>query len=124
MDQDGPIHNRSEMKQKRRDLRHKMTAAETRLWKYLKSSQLENRKFRRQHSVGPYILDFYCPTEKLSIELDGESHEGPIAAQHDAKRTAYLNAHGIRVLRFENQAVFDMPEGVLNRIREVFRDRK
>jgi very-short-patch-repair endonuclease len=91
------------------------------LWTYLKAGQLKGRKSRRQHSVGSYILDFYCPEEKLAVELDGESHAGPIAAAHDAERTAYLQSQGIEVLRFENKVVWDMPEALLNRICECFR---
>ncbi|MGJ8639121.1 MAG: endonuclease domain-containing protein [Opitutaceae bacterium] len=114
----GNIHNRPKQKSNCQTLRNKLTPAEARLWTYLKSSQLDGLKFRRQHGVGPYVLDFYCPSEQLAIELDGESHAGPIAAKHDAERTAYLNSLNIRVLRFENEAVFDMPEAVLQRIRE------
>jgi very-short-patch-repair endonuclease len=99
-----------------------MTPAEARLWTYLKSSQLGGRKFRRQHSIGPYILDFYCPAERLSVELDGESHAGPVAAAQDLERTQYLKAQGIRELRFENQVVWNMPDALLERIRANFLD--
>ena len=58
-------------KEKRRALRQNLTAAEATLWKYIKGRQLQGRKFRRQHPVGPYIVDFYCVEEKLAIELDG-----------------------------------------------------
>ena len=115
-----PLHNRSELKVIRRKLRNAMTPAEARLWTYLKKGQLDGRKFRRQHSVGRYVLDFYCPSEKLSVELDGESHAGPIAAAHDAERSDYLKALGIRVIRFENQVVWDMPESMLERIKQNF----
>ena len=117
---DGPIHNRLSQRSSRKKLRNNLTPAEARLWNYLKSSQLDGRKFRRQHGVGPYILDFYCPREHLAIELDGQSHDGPIAATHDAERTAYLTSLNIRVLRFENEVVFNMPEALLRRIRENF----
>ena len=114
-------HNHRRLLATRKKLRSAMTPAEARLWTYLKAGQLNGRKFRRQHSVGSYILDFYCPGEKLAVELDGEAHVGPIAAAYDAERTAYLQAQGIEVLRFENKAVWDMPEALLNRIREGFR---
>jgi len=103
-----------------RSLRKSMTPAEIRLWQMLKGRQLEGRKFRRQHGIGPYVLDFYCPSEKLAVELDGESHAGPIAAAKDAERTAYLAERGVVVIRFENKLVFDWPEAVLERIREHF----
>ena len=115
-----PVHNRSELKSIRKKLRRALTPAEARYWIYLKNGQVCGRKFRRQHSVGPHVLDFYCPTEKLAVELDGESHAGPIAAAKDAERTAYLEEQGIQVLRFENQVVWDMPEALLARIRENF----
>lgn len=117
-----PIHNRHPQKGHRQKLRTNLTPAEARLWTYLKSSQLDGRKFRRQHGVGSYILDFYCPKEQLGIELDGESHAGSMAAEHDTERTAYLNSLNIRVLRFENQVVFNMPEALLQRVRENFRE--
>ncbi len=116
----GPMHNRSDMKSVRRKLRKAMTPAEARLWTYLQKGQLAGRKFRRQHSVGRYVLDFYCPAEKLCVELDGESHEGPMAAAHDAERSAFLKAQGIRVVRFENRVVWDMPEALLERIKAHF----
>jgi very-short-patch-repair endonuclease len=113
--------NHKELESIRKKLRKNMTPAEARLWTYLRNSQLDGRKFRRQHSVGRYILDFYCPSEKLCVELDGESHAGPIAAAHDAERTAYLEEAGIRVVRFENQVVWDMPDAMLDRIKAHFR---
>ena len=97
-----------------------MTPAEARMWKLLQSSQLKGRKFRRQHSVGSYILDFYCPKEKLAVELDGQVHEDPLAAEYDKQRTDFLNNAGIRVARFENHLVFERPEAVLESIATYF----
>ncbi len=68
------LHNRKYLKENRKMLRSNLTPAEAELWKHLKSSQLYGRKFRRQHSIGNFILDFYCPSEKLAIELDGQIH--------------------------------------------------
>ena len=68
------IHNRKYLKEIRRILRKNLTPAEALLWKALQKSQLDGKKFRRQHSVGNYILDFYCPAEKIAIELDGMPH--------------------------------------------------
>jgi very-short-patch-repair endonuclease len=65
------VNNRPELKQIRRELRHNLTPAEATLWRCLQNKQLAGRKFRRQHSVGSYVLDFYCPSEMLAIELDG-----------------------------------------------------
>ena len=116
-----PLYNRSELKATRRKLRNAMTPAEARLWTYLQKGQLAGRKFRRQQSVGRYVLDFYCASEKQCVELDGESHSGPMAAAYDAERSAFLETFGIRVVRFENQVVWDMPEAMLDRIKENFR---
>ena len=86
----------------------------------VKKGQLEGRKFRRQHSVGSYVLDFYCPAEKLGIELDGEVHFNERAIEHDRERRLFLEYFGIRVLRFENRAVFDEPELVVETIYRNF----
>ena len=115
------IHNRKNLKPLRRTLRAQLTPAETRLWKYLQHEQLAGRKFRRQHSLGPYIVDFYCPAERLALELDGAAHDAEQAGERDAARTAYLQKLGVRVIRFENRYVMENLEGVLAMIREQFR---
>lgn len=104
----------------RRELRANLTPAEARLWSMLKNSQLQGRKFRRQHSFSGYILDFYCSSEKLGIELDGEVHFNERAAQYDHERSLFLKYFGVRVLRFENKWVFEELEWVLDRIRGSF----
>ncbi|MGA0598952.1 endonuclease domain-containing protein, partial [Enterovirga sp. CN4-39] len=60
---------------------------------------LGNFRFRRQHPVGPYVLDFYCPEARLALEVDGAAHDHPVRAARDEHRTAWLTEHGIRVLR-------------------------
>ncbi len=97
------------LKAVRRALRSHATPAERALWQTLKQRQLEGRKFRRQHSIGRYVLDFYCPDERLGIELDGSVHDDPLRRQYDAKRQAELEAFGVRVLRFENREVLQTP---------------
>src|SRR6187399_135929 len=109
-------HNRAYLNERRVKLRKRLTPAEIRLWKFLQGSWLEGRKFRRQHSIGNYIVDFYCPLERLAIELDGQVHHGDLAEHLDVIRTKYLNELGVKVLRFENHFVFDEPEYVLARI--------
>lgn len=84
----------------------------------LQHSNLEGYKFRRQHSVGAYILDFYCPSESLAVELDGDSHFTDEAIEYDRERTAYLNALNIKVLRFLNTDVYDNLNAVSERILE------
>jgi RNA methyltransferase, TrmH family len=110
------IHNRKDLKQNRRDLRSNATAAEAALWNFLKGSQL-GKKFRRQHSIGNYIVDFYCPSERLVIELDGDGHFSTAGYLNDEKRTNYLNSLGIRVVRFQNDEVFKATEAILEKIK-------
>ncbi len=117
------IFNRKSLKQLRSYLRNNSTSAESALWNQLKSKNLEGRKFRRQQSIGNYIVDFYCPSEKLIVELDGDLHGDPIQIQKDISRDKYLEALGFTVLRFENRFVFQEPEIVLNEIKKVFRKR-
>lgn len=114
------IHNRKRLKQFRKDLRNNLTPAEATLWKALQKSQIEGRKFRRQHSVGNYILDFYCPKEKLAIELDGHEHFTVNGDERDFIRDEYLRTLNIKVLRFENKEVFDNIVGVLEEIKQNF----
>ena len=118
------IHNLPEVAKYRRNLRTNLTPAEARLWTLLKGSGLDGRKFRRQHSVGRYILDFYCPSEKLAVELDGEGHFTLPAVSYDANRRRYLERCGIRVIRFENELVFRSEEWVLDQIRNEYGWRK
>lgn len=96
--------------------------AEEILWEQIKHSKLSGRKFRRQHSVGKYILDFYCPAEHLAIELDGPIHDRPERIVYDRKRTEYLNGVGIRVVRFRNKALLQNPKKVLAEIAACFGD--
>jgi very-short-patch-repair endonuclease len=115
------IHNLPFLKDLRRELRNHLTPAEARLWRMLKGRAVEGRKFRRQHSVGKYILDFYCPAEKLAIELDGHGHSELNQADYDHERTLFLNECGIKVLRFENHMVWEHPDMLLEAIRMEFK---
>ena len=114
------LHNLKWLETRRRQLRISLTPAEARLWKHLKHSQLFGRKFRRQHSVGMYVLDFYCPAEKLALELDGAAHDCDSAWRHDRQRDEFLRSAGIHVLRFQNDDVVKNLEGVLAEIRRHF----
>jgi very-short-patch-repair endonuclease len=86
-----------------RVLRRALTPPEARLWVHLRRRALAGLRFRRQHPIGVYVLDFYCAEAKLAIEVDGESHAG--RAVHDARRTRWLEARGIAVLRFPAEEV-------------------
>jgi len=114
------LHNKPYLKPRRKKLRRNLTPAEATLWLALKNSKLSGRKFRRQHSVGNYILDFYCVDERLAVELDGEVHRSDTAAEYDHKRKLYLNELGIKVIRFENFLVFDDMNYVVQRIESFF----
>lgn len=114
------IHDIPHLKTFRTKLRKRMTPAEASLWKTLQNSKFEGRKFRRQHSVGSYILDFFCYSERLGIELDGQVHFNERAAEYDYERKLFLNLFGIKILRFENFLVFQEREYVLNRIEGSF----
>ena len=114
------IHSLPELRTFRKELRNNLTPAEARLWTILKSSNLDGCKFRRQHSGGGYVLDFYCPSEKIAIELDGSGHFTETGRAHDLERRLFLEHFGINVIRFENELVFKEVEWVVDRIRYEF----
>jgi very-short-patch-repair endonuclease len=114
------INNLPHLKTFRRKLRKNLTPAEAAFWNVVKNRNLEGRKFRRQHSVGNYILDFYCPTEKLAIELDGEVHFCDEARIYDYERRLFLEYFGIKVLRFENRIVFEELHWMIGVIKSNF----
>jgi len=114
--------NHPNKKEHRRRLRNNLTPAEATLWLALKNKQLAGRRFKRQVSFGRYIVDFYCPSEKLVIELDGENHFTETGYKHDLRRDKYLSDLGLKVIRFENDIVFHCYEGVLGEIQEAFRE--
>lgn len=115
------IHTKKELQHYRKELRKKMTPAEAFLWTHLKARKFKNRRFTRQHSMGYYIVDFYCASEKLIIELDGQGHFPPEGQEYDSKRTIYLESLGYKVIRFENKMVFDFLPSVIKEIRECFK---
>src|SRR5579859_3352090 len=94
-----------------RRLRHNMTDAERKLWAALRDRQLNGIKFRRQHPLGPYVLDFFSEEHKLVVEVDGGQHADH--AERDVVRDAWLNANGCHVLRFWNNEVLHNLSGVL-----------
>lgn len=112
------IRNRKPMKAVRRNLRNSPTIAEATLWMALQGSKLAGKKFRRHHKIGNYVVDFYCPECKLGIELDGEKYFNSLAIEYDLRRTQFLSARNIRLLRFENREVFEHPDALLGAIRK------
>jgi very-short-patch-repair endonuclease len=115
------LFNRKSLKLFRSALRNNSTSAEAVLWDMLKSKNINGRKFRRQHSIGNYIVDFCCTSEKLVIELDGNPHGEYHKIEKDIKRDQYLESLGFSILRFENRLVFQEPEFVKNEIIKNFK---
>jgi very-short-patch-repair endonuclease len=101
-----------------RRLRQDATRAERRIWSFLRQRPA-GLKFRRQHPIGPYIADFACPAARLVVELDGASHLELGAVERDAKRTAFLEAEGWRVVRFWNPQSFEEVEGIVGAVIEA-----
>ena len=107
-----------------RDLRRRLTPPEARLWFAIKGGKLDGLKFRRQHPIGPYVLDFYCAAAKLAVEVDGQGHDHPDQIAADARRTAWLAAQGVAVIRFAAEDVRVNLDGVLEAILSAVRTRK
>ena len=112
------LRNDRSLKDRRRELRRKQTEAEKTFWAHVRNEQFHRLKFFRQYSVGPYILDFFCPMIKLAVELDGGQHNQAEIREYDAARSEYLSAHGIDLLRFWNHDVLLDVQSVLSRIEE------
>lgn len=110
------IHDRPDKKDQRRALRQQMTPAEATLWRALKGEQLGGYRFRRQHSIGPYIVDFYCPAVRLIVELDGAGHFTASGSRADDERSHYLQRLNFRILRIENRMVWSAFSKVLEAI--------
>ncbi|MEP7265669.1 MAG: endonuclease domain-containing protein [Bacteroidota bacterium] len=119
--QNDRLNNLPYLIKKRKSLRNNGTSAEATLWLALKGKQLDGRKFRRQHSIANYILDFYCPSEKINIELDGAHHFTEKGTEQDKIRDEFLNGLGIQVIRIENKEVFENMENVLEMIKCCFK---
>jgi len=101
---------------RRRALRKESAPAETIVWTHLRAKRFAGFKFRRQHPCAPYILDFYCPSRRLAVELDGGQHFDEAALRYDQRRTEFLRSCGIEVIRFSNDLVFRELPGVLDAI--------
>lgn len=95
-------------------LRHQLTPAEKILWERLRHKQINGLKFRCQHPVGSFILDFYCPSLRLVIEVDGTSHND--RKEYDQFRTQKLGEYGYRVIRFRNEEILSNVDGVIAQI--------
>ena len=113
------IHNIQRLSDRRKELRKNQTPQEEKLWWYLKDKRL-GYKFRRQHSVGGYILDFYCPEKILIVEVDGEIHKTSEAREYDAIRDKFFNDLDYKVLRFKNDEVDKDIKKVVEKIKSFF----
>ena len=101
---------------KRKLLRINSTKEEILLWEKLKNRRFHNLKFRRQHGIGEYIVDFYCKDLNLVIELDGKQHYEKDNLKYDEIRTEILNSLGLKVIRFENKKIINNMEMILEEI--------
>ena len=104
-----------------RKLRQTSTNAEVFLWDRLRNRKLLGFKFRRQHQLGQYIVDFYCNEANLVIECDGGIHSRPQVWHHDQDRVAYMSALGLRTLRFSNEEVLNETDRVVSAIGDHLR---
>ena len=105
-----------------REMRKAPTPAENELWQHIRKRQIQEARFRRQHPIDRFIVDFYCPEILMVIEVDGDIHEQQ--QDYDAIRQAYLESLGLFVLRFTNGEVMMQMQGVLERIGEVVLERR
>ena len=125
MSKDNPYHDQSMFKGapessfvKAKKLRENMTEAEKTLWEFLKNDQLEGFKFRRQHPVHLFIVDFYCHKLKLVIEIDGEYHDTKEQKELDNTRTELLKFQDLHVIRFTNEEVLNNIDAVVTAIKK------
>ena len=111
------LFNNKNKKELRRTLRNGATPQEIILWARLRKSQV-GAKFRRQESIGHYVVDFYCPNKKLIIEIDGSQHKDEKQKIYDRERTVYLRRLGFKVLRFWNNDINNNISGVMLKIND------
>jgi very-short-patch-repair endonuclease len=97
-----------------RQKRREPTPAEEQVWQKLRNKQLLGLKFRRQHTIERFIVDFYCPEARLVLEVDGAIHD--YTEEEDARRQEFLESFGLQVLRFTNEQVLNYPDTVLEHI--------
>lgn len=115
------IFSRPELKSVRRKLRSNYNRIEVIIWRKIKAKQL-GHKFRRQHSIGSYIVDFYCPELKLIIELDGMAHDSDKQFCKDLARDDYLKGLGLHIMRYTSNQILKETESVIIDIKRKIRE--
>ena len=105
------------------DLRRTMTSSEKKIWPYLRSKALSGHRFRRQHPIKDFIVDFFCYDVMLAVEIDGEVHQEAFQKERDKERTVILNKLGIRVLRFTNSEIEHQIDAVIDTIQNELKIR-
>ncbi|OCL27590.1 hypothetical protein U472_03285 [Orenia metallireducens] len=118
------IFNKNKTKEKRRSLRQKETEAEKITWNRLRGRKFMELKFRRQYSIGEYIVDFYCPELNLVVEIDGLIHFRKENREYDKVRTEFINSLGIKVVRFRNKEVLEDIDTVLAKLKDYISDKR
>ena len=113
------VFNRKAEKEKRRILRNEATKAEKIIWDRIRNKKINGKKFRRQVSIGPYIVDFYSPELKLIIEIDGDTHNTSDAKEYDEYRDSYMNSLGLNIVRYTNYEVFNNIDKLINEIKKI-----
>ncbi len=113
------IHNSKELRSRRQELRKNATPQEIKLWSYLRKKKV-GFQFYRQHSIGPYVVDFYCSSKRLIIELDGNYHTDTL--EYDLERTKYFNYLNFSVIRFWNQELNQDIETIITAIKKVLNE--
>lgn len=116
------ILNKHFLLERRKELRRKCTGAEFTLWLYLKGKFISEERFRRQYSIGNYIVDFCCPKKKLVIEVDGGIHNKPENRLYDDERQKSIENLGFKVIRFCNKEVIENTEKVLTEIKRILKE--
>lgn len=117
----GSIFNRHSPSNRRRVLHSNLTPSEAMLWKSLKGKKLEGKKFEKWQSFGDYTIKFYCPSEKLAIELDGDISLVPSEWYVEQKKEEFLRQQGIRIIRVKDEEVLQAKDSVLEKITMEFR---
>ena len=102
-----------------RQLRKALTPAEKKVWRWLRDRRFAHVKFRRQYPIGPFVIDFYSPSLKLAIELDGAVHHDEDQCLYDRRRERFLIGHGIAMVRLDNETIEKQPEGAGDLIRDA-----